>query len=123
MRNAANHVHAAVLRAVAAITGIDPLDREKPAIIPAMIVESITSQDWASLTFVGATHAIALRLEGDAEAIARMTLCLAARLPGHDIPLAGQIVADIAVMCSPVSNRVGNIVTQSLTVNLLTIQD
>lgn len=119
MRNAANHVHAAVLRAVAAITGIDPLNREKPA----LIVESITSQDWASLTFVGATHAIALRLEGDVDTIARMTRCLTARLPDHDIPVAGQIVADITVMCSPVSERAGNIVTQSLTVNLLTIQD
>ena len=119
MRNAANHVHAAVLRAVAAITGIDPLDRQKPA----MIVESITSQDWASVTFVGATHTIALRLEGDADAIARMTECLAARLPDHDIPVAGQIVADIAVMCSLVDVHPDNIIAQSLTVNLLTIQD
>ncbi len=119
MRTQCSHVHAAVLRALVAIAGSDPADRQKPA----MIVESVRSDDWASVTFVGATHVIDLRLEGDAEVVAAACGRLVAQIADHDIPVAGQIVADIAITLSLLATHPGNIVAQSLTVNLLTIKD
>jgi hypothetical protein len=119
MRAQCNHVHAAVLRAVSAIAGCDPADRQKPV----LIVEAASSADWASVTFVGARHSLELRLEGEAAAVAAACARLAGRLGDHDIPVAGQIVADIAVALSSLENRDGNMVTQMLTVNLLTIID
>ena len=119
MRPTGNHVHAAVLRAIASIVGAESADRQKPV----LIVEEVRSEDWASVTFIGATHAIDLRLEGDAEQVAGPTARLVAQLCDHDIPVSGQIVADIAVALSTLIADKNNIVTQSLTVNLLTIRD
>ena len=119
MRTQCNHVHAAVLRALAVIAGSDSADRQKPA----MIVEAVRSEDWASVTFVGATHVIELRLEGDADVVAAACARLIAQIADHDIPVAGQIVADIAIALSSRATHPDNIVAQSLTVNLLTIKD
>lgn len=119
MCTAGNHVHAAVLRAIARIAGGALPDRQKPV----LIVEDIRSQDWASVTFIGATHAIDLRLEGDADAVVVATRRLTSELAEDDIPVAGQIVADIAVTLSSVAAGAGNNIAQSLTVNLLTVLD
>jgi hypothetical protein len=88
-----------------------------------LIVEAASSEDWASVTFVGARHTLALRLEGETGAVAVACARLAGRLGDHDIPVAGQIVPDIAVALSSFENRDGNLVTQMLTINLLTIID
>ncbi len=119
MRPTGNHVHTAVLKAVIAITGADGLDRQKPV----MIVEETSSDDWASVTFTGATHRIALRFDGPAGLVASACARLVRELPDHEIPLAGQIVADIAIVLSNESFCGANMVSQSLTVNLLTILD
>ncbi len=119
MRTQCNHVHAAVLRAVAVIAGSDPVDRQKPV----LIVEATCSEDWASVTFVGATHTIDVRLEGTAEAVTTACARLVAQIADHDIPVAGQIVADIAIALTSLETHSSNIVAQSLTVNLLTIKD
>lgn len=119
MRTTGNHVHAAVLRAITRIAGAALPDREKPAVI----VEGVRSEDWASVTFIGATHRIDLRLEGDAHVVAAATRRLSSELAEHDIPVAGQIVADIAVTLSSVAPGAGDRIAQSLTVNLLTVLD
>ena len=119
MRLQCSHVHAAVLRALATIADSDPADRQKPA----LIVEAVRSEDWASVTFVGATHAIDVRFEGDADVVAAACARLMAQIADHDIPVSGQIVADIAVALLSVETHPDNIVAQSLTVNLLTIKD
>jgi hypothetical protein len=119
MRMAGTHVHAAVMRAITRIAGAALPDRQKPV----LIVEDIRSQDWASVTFIGATHAIDLRLEGDADVVAAANRCLISEIAEHDIPVAGQIVADIAVTLSSVAAGAGDSIAHSLTVNLLTILD
>jgi hypothetical protein len=119
MRTAGTHVHAAVLRAITRIVDSALPDRIKPV----LIVEDVRSDDWASVTFTGATHAIDLRLEGEADVVAAATRHLIGELADHDIPVAGQIVADIAVTLSSVAAGSGNSIAQSLTVNLLAVLD
>jgi len=119
MRKAGTHVHAAVLRAINRIADGTLPDRQKPV----LIVEDIRSEDWASVTFIGATHALDLRLEGDADAVAAATRRLTSELAEYDIPVAGQIVADIAVTLSSVAAAANNNIAQLLTVNLLTVSD
>lgn len=48
--------------------------RRSPAVSaaePALIVESIVSQPWSSLTFVGERHHLVVRLASDASAVGR----------------------------------------------------
>ncbi len=75
-----------------------------------MIVEAASREDWASVTFVGARRTLELRLEGESGTVAAASARLAGRLGDHDIPVAGQIVADIAVALSSLENRDGNMV-------------
>jgi regulator of RNase E activity RraA len=119
MRPVGNHVHAAILRAVAAQAGLDPVDREKPI----MVVEEVRSTDWASATFVGARHEFALRLCGSAGAVADAVARLVAGLAECDIPISGQIVADIGLTLGNEDKRNVNMVEVSLSVNALTIVD
>lgn len=58
------------------------------------VVEEIRSRRWASVTFRGARHELALRLDGDAAAAERFCDGLEAA----DFRLAGHIVADIALV-------------------------
>ena len=81
--------HGPLLRAVARTLGAG-LDQP-----PMLTVEAVTCADWASATFVGQRHGIALRLAGPDAAAAAAGL--AARIGAAEIPLAGHFVADIAV--------------------------
>jgi len=122
MRPKGNHIHAAVLRAIAELAGIGATptkDRQKTI----LIVEEIVSHDWASATFIGATHRIDLRLEGETAVVAASIAALVDTLPEHDIPLSGHIVAEISATPGAHTRIEGNMVTQSLTVNVLTIND
>lgn len=119
MRPVANHIHAALLRAIAAEAGLDLLDRKKPF----LIVEAIQSTDWASATFVGAQHCIAVRIEGEDVAVAEAVDRLVAGIADRDIPLLGQIVAEICVTPVSLDQRKVNVVSHALTVNVLTIED
>lgn len=119
MRPVGNHLQAAILRAIAAIIGANPADREKPI----LIVETMQSTDWASATFIGALHCIEFRIEGEAGLVAQATQRLAIRIEDCDIPIAGHIVAEIKMETPPTPNMTGNIIAQSLTVNALTIAD
>ena len=119
MRAIGNHIHAAVLRAVTAESGIDVADREKPI----LIVEEIRTVDWASATFVGGRHEFALRLEGRPNVVAAAIDRLVAGIESRDIPIAGQIVAEIGVTLGSENKRNINLVSKNLTVNVLTIID
>jgi hypothetical protein len=60
------------------------------------VVEEITSRSWASVTFCGARHELAFRLEGpDAEQAADRFL---ANLDAAEFGLRGHVLADIALM-------------------------
>ncbi|WP_419825794.1 hypothetical protein [Sphingomonas sp.] len=79
-----------------------PADRARAALIRALkpvagpfAVVAARSQDWASATFEGARHRLALRLEGeDADTRAAR---LVASLAAVDVPMDNGFVADIAV--------------------------
>ena len=118
MRPAGHHVAAALLRAIAVIAGVSATDRQKPI----MIVEDSVSSDWASATFVGATHALSLRFEGSAEAVAAVFRALA-DLADREISIPGHIVAELVALPGPTQNMPDSMVAKSLTVNILTIID
>jgi hypothetical protein len=118
MRPAGHHVAAALLRAVAAAAGASAIDRQKPI----MIVEEVVSTDWASATFVGATHVLSLRFEGTAGAVDAVFEALGG-LAEREIPIPGHIVAELVALPGPTQNMADNMVAKSLTVNALTIID
>jgi hypothetical protein len=119
MRPTGNHVQASILRAVALEAGLDPADREKPI----LVVEHLRSVDWASATFVGARHEFDLRIVGEHAAVALAVDRLVAGLAECDIPIPGQIVAEIGISLGNEDKRNLNMGGMSLAVNALTIVD
>lgn len=119
MRTIGNHIQAAILRAVTSLAGTSATDREKAM----MLIAEIRSADWASATFVGATHAIDLRFEGPAAAVAAAVDRLVAGLADCEIPIAGHIVAEIAVEQGAGWSISNHVISKCLTVNALTIVD
>ena len=80
-----------LLRALIARAGV-PRDR--------ILLTGLQSTDWQSLTFVGERHQIQLRVPGpDSEKIVER-LCQG--LEDAEFSIAGQIVADIVVIGTPV---------------------
>ncbi len=116
MRPLANHIHAAILRAIAEAIG--PVDREKPI----LVVEQARSTDWASATFLGATHEFDLRLEGP-PALVALAMQRLVDLPEREVAIAGHIVAEIAAYGGAEHNISSDMVSKQLTVNVLTIID
>jgi len=119
MRPSGNHIHSAILRRIMAIAGLSEPDRQKPI----LIVEEIRSSDWASATFVGATHDFDLRIQGGAEAVAAAVARLEADLSECDIALSGHIVAEIVILPGKETITDVYMISKSLTVNALTICD
>ena len=119
MRTIANHVQATILRGIAECAGILPADRQKPM----LVIEEIVSTDWASATFLGATHDFSLRLDGEAAPVAAALARLAADLCEHDITIPGHIVAEIVLQPLSGLDVDQAIVSQHFTVNALTIID
>jgi hypothetical protein len=118
MRPAGTHVAAALLRAIATCAGLSGTDRQKPI----MVVEDIASTDWASATFVGATHLLTLRLEGSVAAVTD-AFRMFETLPDIDIAIPGQIVAELVATPGPTQNMSDYMIAKTLTVNVLTIVD
>ncbi|WP_106638846.1 hypothetical protein [Allosphingosinicella vermicomposti] len=82
-----------------------------------MTIEELSSRPWASATFSGARHKLALRLDGvDAEEVATR---FAAGIEAAEFALRGHIVADIAVVGA--DNLDGSAVR--LRVEALTVED
>ncbi len=79
----------AILRAVAQLTAING---QKPTIV----IEFSESSDWSSATFVGATHAIGLRLDGAPMLADAAATRICAEIAEADIPMPGYFVAQIA---------------------------
>lgn len=118
MRPAGNHITAALLRAIAACGALSIADRQKPI----MIVEDAVSTDWASATFVGATHVLVLRFEGSHTAVGDAFRAFEA-LAEAEITIPGHIVAELAASPGPTQTMADNMVAKILTVNALTIID
>lgn len=63
---------------------------------PGATIEEISSRAWASATFAGARHELALRLEG--EGAEQAADALTGRLAAAEFRLRGHLVADIALI-------------------------
>lgn len=91
-------------RAVAACrTTALPADRAQSALLRALrplagpyTVLAVRSSNWASATFEGARHRLALALDGDD--VAARVARLQAMLADQELPIAGGFVADIGVV-------------------------
>jgi hypothetical protein len=119
MRMAGNHVEAGLLRAIVAEAAADCEDRVKPVVI----IEEVCSTDWASATFVGQTVEIKLRCEGAPQSVAAFACRMMENLPEREFTIAGQIVADLAVVEGNMRMMHDGIISKSLTVNVLLVRD
>jgi hypothetical protein len=107
LRIAMSAAASSLLRALIARAGV-PRDR--------ILLTSLRSVDWQSLTFVGERHEIALRIAGPhSDAVAQR---LTYGLEDADFVIPGQIVGDIAVVSGP--ERTGDGSTE-LSIEALTI--
>ena len=64
----------------------------------APILETSSSERWASATFTGARHRFHFAAAGLAESVDARIARVAAELGEHDLPLPDHIVADIALL-------------------------
>lgn len=118
MRSFGDHVQAAIVRGVTDQAGLTGGDRQETF----LIVESMQSTDWASATFVGASHCLHLRVQGPGGDVAAAIAALDG-LPARDFTIAGQILADISLDCGTTMHIHDDIIAIPLTVNALTIMD
>jgi len=61
-----------------------------------VVIEEIVSRSWASVTFAGARHELALRIEGEGAEVAAARFV--AGLHAAEFSLDGHILADIALV-------------------------
>lgn len=109
MKLAMSIAAAGLLRALLARSGVD---RNR------ILLTDFRSTDWNSLTFAGERHHISLRIPGPgADRVARLLLD---GLEDADFAIPGQIVADINVVGSPISQADGAI---TIEIEALTVAD
>lgn len=109
MKLAMSPAAAALLRSLLSRAGVE---RDR------ILLTQFRSIDWNSLTFSGERHEIDLRITGaDAKAVADR---LVTGLEDAEFAIPGQIVADIAVVGTPVRSLDGAL---SLRIEALTVAD
>lgn len=64
---------------------------------PALVVEGFACEPWASLTFAGARHHLAIRLAGPIESVEAAFDRIEVLLASGDLPLAGHFLAEVAL--------------------------
>jgi hypothetical protein len=78
------------------------------------VLEEMSSRRWASVTFQGARHELAFRLEGEgAEEAARRFL---SGLKARDFPLRGHLLADLSLVAEERRPGCARIRLEALTV-------
>lgn len=78
------------------------------------VLEEMSSRRWASVTFQGARHRLAFRLEGEgAEAAAAQFL---SGLRARDFPLRGHLLADVSLVAEERRPGCARIRLEALTV-------
>lgn len=88
--------------------------RAKFAEEPGFAIEEVRSRRWASVTFRGARHELAFRLEGEASEAAAERFV--AGIGAADFPLPGHILADIALVAQERRPGCARIRIEALTV-------
>lgn len=101
MKLAMSAAAAGLLRALLARAGVD---RNR------ILLSEFRSTDWNSLTLAGERHAIALRIPGPGAAT--VASLLIDGLEEADFSIAGQIVADIAIVGLPAIQSDGTITVE-----------
>jgi hypothetical protein len=87
----------------------------------APVLEDIRSRSWASATFTGARHMLALRLDGTgADAAADAFL---AALDSREFNLRGHIVADIGLVSDERSTGPGGAPRVRIRIEALTVEE
>lgn len=81
--------HILALRAIRAVVGSESAAR--------IVVEAIETRDWASATFVGKRHELAVRIEGDETVVCDAIARIERDLPGADVSATRFFLADIAL--------------------------
>lgn len=89
---------------------------------PAMVIEELVTNEWASATFTGHTHVMTVRLHGAAEALWAATDRIMGSLPATDLPLPGRFLAEIAVTACAIEES-GAGTSARLTIEALTIDE
>lgn len=99
MRLPLTDVHVRLLRGVRAAIAGDPLLAPWMAggTGPALVIEDFESEPWASLTFTGMRHRLAIRLEGAPAMVEAGRARLLALLDDPDIPVPGHFLAEFAL--------------------------
>ncbi len=115
--------HTLVLRAVRKLVAVPgDMNTAERADAPRLIIESIETRDWVSATFIGQQHMLMLRLEGDAEGVAKAVERLSAGLAEVDVAGAGYFLADAALEGSTLTLD-GDMAVAELTIEALTIEE
>ncbi len=68
---------------------------------PLLTIEEFESEPWASLTYTGERHHLAVRLTGTAAQIAQARRRLEELLDDPDLALGNRFVADLAISVGP----------------------
>lgn len=119
-REGIGHVAASIIRAVTRLARIDVQDRQKTI----LITEACSATDWASLTFIGQHHRLALRLEGEVAAVTMALAMIETGIAEAEIPLAGHFVAEarVAETSPPVPAEHGGIALR-ICIEVLVLRD
>lgn len=113
-------VQTQVIRALIAVLSGEDTDklsaRPYARELPIVIVDSIESTSWESLTFIGAKHRLAVRLIAPRDSMT----AIADRLIVQEIILYGHIVAEVRVVHSAVQCHKTSLL---LVIDMLTVAD
>lgn len=116
-----------LLRAMTDMIGAGGPEPAAPAAVPTepprLVIEALSTHDWASATFNGALYRLDLRLEGPAVAVIAALTLLQRDLPTRDIPLPGHFVAEIALTPGDPSHGLDAITVLPFCVNALLLDD
>lgn len=83
-----------LLRQIGNLMPDDLSDRDKTI----LVVEDIQSTEWASLTFVGERHVLALRIDGDSAKVAAARAAIERSLADLELAVPGHFIAEIGAV-------------------------
>lgn len=122
MRRQMGGVHGALLRGLKRLLSLDAGLAALPGgEVPAMVVEEMETEPWASVTFAGWRHRIELRLEGDGQAVEAAVERAGALIERADLTLPGHLLAEIAVTGADSRWLDGGQMATCLTIEALTV--
>lgn len=114
MRNVHDRVAGAVMRVMGEVSGLDG---------PALVLMDAVSTPWASVTFSGARHRLVVTLHEGSKAALKVVLDrLLPSLPEAEIPLAGEIVADLTMEIGVLGESEAGCFAE-LVIEVLTVRD